>query len=346
VAPNKPVAACYYYHQVYNTPRMRKHKWLLVTLFLAVLLAYFRYSHGIVQQDNYIGYARMLPGLVGQISFFDSRLFPGLPILIYIFTFFVRNFYLAGYIITLLSFIGSYFLLYKITNSKLSFLPLIFPPILLNLASLIDTEFPFIFLLILGYFFIKKEKFAWAFIIIGLSVWFRLAGVAVMFGVFIYSLIEKDIKKFFTYLPYFLIPVLLLVIYNVHFFGSVNPFYQLFTYENLHPGRISIGLVQLGQDIIRAYRWGWFRILLSGFAYVLLFAVLWLKSIKTKSVGFWMITGIYIFTLMVNLVPFLENIGRYLAPTIPLFWLFFYKKFTAEKWVYFLLPVSLFVVLL
>lgn len=324
----------------------RDHKWFIISLFFAVFLALFRFSHGVIQQDNYVGYAQMFPDLVSKISFFDSRLFPGLPILIYLVTFFVRNYYVAGYLITFISFTGSYYLLYKITNSKLSILPLIFPPILLNLASLIDTEFPFIFLILLGYFLIKKKKLAWAFAILGLSVWFRLAGVAVMFGIFIYFLIQKDLKKFFIHLPYFFIPVVALMIYNVRFFGAGNPFYQLFTYENLHPGRISLGLVQLGEDLIRAYRWGWYRILLSGLAYFVLFAVLWLKSIKIRNIEFWMITGIYIYTLAVNLVPFLENLGRYLAPTIPLFWIIFQSKFKDKKWVYFLLPVSFIVVLL
>ena len=325
---------------------LSKHKWFVISLILAVFLAFFRFNHGIIQQDNYVGYAQMLPSSVDKISFFDSRLFPGLPILIYLFTFFVRNYYLAGYIITLFSFAGSYFLLYKITNSRLSFLPLIFPPILLNLASIIDTEFPFIFLLILGYWLIKSKKLAWAFVVIGLSVWFRLAGVAVIFGLFIYFLVAKDLKRFITHLPYFLIPVVILLIYNVHFFGFANPFYQLFTYETLHPGRISIGAVQLWQDLIRAYRWGWYRILLSGLAYVLLFTFLWLKSIKIRLLPFWIITGIYFFTLTVNLVPFLENLGRYLAPTVPLFWLMYYKRFSGKRWVYFLLPISLIVVLL
>lgn len=323
-----------------------KHKWFFISLFLAVFLAFFRFGHGIIQQDNYVGYAQAFPGSINKISFFDSRLFPGLPILIYIFTFFVRNYYLAGYLIIFLSFAGSYFLLYKITNSGLSFLPLVFPPVLLNLASLISTELPFIFLMLLGYVLIKTKKLAWAFTIIGLSVWFRLAGVALIFGVFIYFLITKDLKKFITCLPYFLVPVIFLVIYNIHFFGAGNPFYQLITYETLHPGRISIGVVQLGQDLIRAYHWGWYRILLSGLLYILLFAVLWLKSIKIRSIEFWMITGIYIFTLVVNLVPFLENLGRYLAPTAPLFWLIFYKKLENKKLLYLLIPLSVLAVLI
>jgi hypothetical protein len=323
-----------------------QHKWFAASLILAVFLAFSRFGHGVIQQDNYVDYARMIPGSINKVSFFDSRLMPGLPILIYLITFVVKNHYLAGYIVTLLSFTGSYFLLYKITNSKLSILPLIFPPVLLNLASLIDTEFPFIFLILLGYLLIKRKKLAWAFLVVGLSVWFRLAGVAVIFGVFVYLLIQKDLKKFFTYLPYFLIPVVVLMIYNVHFFGTRNPFYQLFTYEVLHPGRISIGVIQLGQDLIRAFRWGWYRIIFSGFVHIVLFAVLWLKSIKVRSLEFWIITGIYIFTLTVNLVPFLENLGRYLCPTIPIYWIMFYSKFRSSKILYLILPLSALVVLI
>jgi hypothetical protein len=325
---------------------MLKHKWLVISLFLIVSLAIFRYNSGIVQQDNYLAYARILPTSVGSISFFESRLLPGLPVLIYLVRQIVQNYYLAGYVVTVASFIGSYFLLYKITGSKLSVLPLVFPPILLNLATLIDTEFPFIFLMLLGVYFLKKNKFPWAFLIIGISVWFRLAGMAVIFGIFVYFLIRKELGKFLKYTPYFLVPVVLLLLFNTHFFGSRNLFYQIFTYEKLHPGRISIGFIQLGSDLLRAFRWGWYRILFSGLAYIALFTILWVKSVKIRHLEFWTITGIYIFTLLVNLVPFLENLGRYLAPTAPLFWIIFYKKLGKEGLLYLLLPLSALAVLI
>lgn len=313
---------------------------------MIVSLAIFRYNSGIVQQDNYLAYARILPTSVGSISFFESRLLPGLPVLIYLVRQIVQNYYLAGYVVTVASFIGSYFLLYKITGSKLSVLPLVFPPILLNLATLIDTEFPFIFLMLLGVYFLKKNKFPWAFLIIGISVWFRLAGMAVIFGIFVYFLIRKELGKFLKYTPYFLVPVVLLLLFNTHFFGSRNLFYQIFTYEKLHPGRISIGFIQLGSDLLRAFRWGWYRILFSGLAYIALFTILWVKSVKIRHLEFWTITGIYIFTLLVNLVPFLENLGRYLAPTAPLFWIIFYKKLGKEGLLYLLLPLSALAVLI
>jgi len=45
---------------------------------------------------------------------------------------------------------------------------------MLNLASLIDTEMPFIFLIILGYYLLKNKKLPLAFLVIGFSVWLGL----------------------------------------------------------------------------------------------------------------------------------------------------------------------------
>lgn len=324
--------------------QISRHKWFIICLFIAVLLAILRFNNGIIQQDNYIDYAKLLPSGVTNISFYDSRLMPGLPILIYLLHFITGNYYVAGYLITLASFVGCYLMLYKLTRSNLSFLPLIFPPILLNLASLIDTEFPFIFLILLSYFLLKKRNYRWAFLLIGFSIWFRLAGFAILGGVFVYMVLKKEAGKFFLNLPYFLLPVVLLCVYNIHYFGVENPFYQLFTYESLHPGRISFGIIQLAQDLVRAFRWGWYRILVSGFFYIFIYFYLYIKAFKAKNLEFWLITFLYIFTLTVNLVPFLENLGRYLAPTIPLFWLMFYPKLRNSKILYFALPFSAMVV--
>jgi hypothetical protein len=322
-----------------------EHKWFLITLVIAVFMAFIRFNSGVVQQDNYIGYAKLFPDSVNKISFFDSRLFPGLPFIIYLLNFLTRDFFISGYVITFLSLIASYFLLFKITKSKLSFLPLIIPPIMLNLATLINTELPFIFLMLLAYWFLKKEKLSLAFLIIGLSIWFRLVGLGVLFGVFVYFLIKRNLKDFLLNLPYFLIPVVALLIYNVHFFGSNNLFYQLTTYGELHPGRINIGLFQLFSDLARAVRWHWYRIFFSGLIYTIFFAFCWIKSIKLKSLEFWIITGIYIFTLSLNFVPFLENIGRYLAPAVPIFWIIFHKKLENIRLLYLLIPISVLVVL-
>ena len=326
--------------------KILKHKWFIISIFFAVLLVFFRFDKGEIQQDNYIGYAEYLPSDVSNISFYDSRLLPGLPILIYLLHIITGNYYIAGYLLILASVVACYFLLYKLTKSTLSFLPLIFPPIMLNLASLIDTEFPFIFFAILTCYLFKKVSLKWGFLILGLSVWFRLVGFAVLGGVFIYMLLKKRIKVFFLNLPYFLIPVLLLCLYNIHYFGAQNPFYQLITYEALHPGRISVGFIQLIQDLTRAFRWGWYRILVSGIFYIFIFVYLFFKACKTKDLEFWIITSIYLFTLSVNLVPFLENLGRYLAPTLPFFWIIFYFRLKKLKFLYLAIPLSALIVLL
>ncbi len=326
--------------------QIRKHKWFIIVLFLSVFLVFFRFNKGIIQQDNYVGYAEFLPSRVSSIPYYDSRLLPALPILIYILHFITGDYYVAGYLVTLVSVVGCYWLLYKLTKSTLSFIPLIFPPVMLNLASLIDTEIPFIFLIILAYSLIKKGNLKWAFLFIGFSVWFRLVGLAILGGITIYMFLKKRLRTFFLNLPYFAIPVILLCVYNIHYFGSQNPFYQLFTYEILHPGRISVGFIQLIQDLTRAFRWGWYRILTSGIFYIFVFVSLYFKAYKTKNLEFWIITGIYLFTLTVNLVPFLENLGRYLAPTIPLFWMIFYSRLKSSKLLYLTIPLSVIVVLL
>lgn len=325
--------------------KISKHKYFALTLLLVVSLAFFRFQNGDIQQDNYVGYAEALPFSIDKISYYDSRLLPGLPILIYVFGYLTGNLYTAGYLITFLSFAGSYLLLYKITKSKLSFLPLVFPPALLNLSSLIDTEFPFIFLSLLAYYLIKDKRWNLAFLVIGISVWFRLAGLAILAGIFGYLLIKKDLHKFFINLPYFLIPLVLLLSYNIYFFGAKSPFYQLFTYEALHPQRISFGLLQLTQDLIRALDWGWYKIFISGAFYMVFYAWMYIKAFDFKKIEFWIITGLYFFTLSINLVPFLENLGRYLAPTVPFFWLIHNGK-VKKGWIPAVLLVASFLIVI
>ncbi len=324
--------------------KIYKHKLFILCVIISVFLAFIRFNNGIVQQDNYVGYSETLPLNVGKISFFESRLLPGLPIVIYLLHFITGNSFLAGYVVVILSLIGSYVLLYKLTGSKYSFLPLIFPPILLNLSSLIDTEMPFVFLMLLAIYFYKKDLFRWAFLVLGISVTFRIAGIAIFAGMVFYMIMTKKIKKAVLNLPYFLIPVVLLVIYNVYFFGIKNPFYQLFTYEALHPSRISFGMGQLFYDLIRAARWHWYRILLSGFFYITFYICLYWKALKSRGLEFWIITAFYIFTLGINLVPFLENLGRYLAPIVPIFWLIFYKNIKKTIPVVLLIVISTIIV--
>lgn len=316
------------------------HKFFFLSLVLVVILDLFRFKSGIVQQDNYVGYAMVLPSPTSQLSFYDSRLFPGLPIVISLFSRAFINPFLIGYIVAAASFAGSYFLVYKMTDSKLSVLPLIFPPILLNLATIISSEMPFIFLTLLALLFAKKRSFSLAFLAIGISVWFRLAGVGVFFGVFVYLFLTKKFRELSLALPYFLLPVSGLLIYNFLMFGSKGIFYQLATYRELVVGRSNVVIIQLALDVLRALRWHWFRILISGLFYIIFLSYVLIKSIKLGRLEFWLIAGLYLFTLSFGAVPFLENLGRYLAPAVPIFWVRFYREFSKEWLFYILLPLS------
>lgn len=324
------------------TKLLIEHKWLFVSLILAVLLAFIRYSHNNIQQDDYVAYAVGFPNNLGDLSFY----FPGLPLLIRFLIPVFRSPYLAGYFVALTSFCGSYILLYKMTGSKLSILPLIFPPIMFNLATIVGSDMPFVFIILLAIYFMKKKYLPLAFFVIGISIWFRLAGIGVFFGVFVYHLVAKKMREFFVALPYFLVPIVGLMIYNSILFGPGNIFYQVVTYRRVAGSRAHIAAIQLGFDVLRAYRWHWFRVLASGLFYIAFYASTLVYAFKLKSAEFWIMLGLYLFTLSLGPTPFLENLGRYLAPAIPLFWLIFHNRFKSDSWLYILLPVSAVAVLI
>lgn len=308
----------------------------------------FRFHQGIIQQDNYLGYANSLVNGLKDISYFDSRLFPGLPLIIYLLNLIFGNTLLCGYLAVFSAFIGSYIILYKLTGSTNSFIPLIFPPVMLSQASLIATEFPVIFIMLLSLYFFKKGKFALAVLFSAFGFWIR--AIAVIPGIVIFVwLLYKNGKNAMKYLPYLLLPFVLLAVFNLHFFGSGNLFQQFMAYRQLGVG--TLGITQILSDIPRAWRWEWYRIFASGIFYFSLSIFMFAATLKRKISIFDKILSatllaslLFIFSL--NSVPFLENLGRYLAPTIPLFWLMFHDKFKSEKWLYFLLPISLAVTLL
>ena len=263
-----------------------KHKWFVVSLILAVLLVFYRFNQGSIQQDSYITYAEGFPN---ELEKFPAY-FPGLPLAIRILMSFFRSPYVSGYFIALASLCGLYFLLYKMTGSKMSILPLIFPPIILNLATIIGTDMPFIFIVVLAIYLIKKKYLPFAFFVIGISVWFRLAGVAVIFGVFMYYLTTKKLREFFINLPYFLIPIVGLMAYNFFLLGPRNTFLQVSTYQAIGNPNINFVLPQLGMDIVRAFRWRWFRVLGSGVFYIIFYGSILIFSFRKNRLNF----GLYL----------------------------------------------------
>jgi hypothetical protein len=325
-------------------------RFFVVCLILVAVMA-LRFHQGQVQQDNYLGYTSSLVGGLKNISFFDSRLFPGFPAIIYIINLILGNILLSGYLAVFSAFIGSYILLYKLTGSSLSFLPLIFPPVMLNQATLVATEMPAIFLILLCLYLFKRQKFALSILVSAFGFWIRPVAIIPADVIFIYLLIKNKIKVI-KYLPFFLLPVVLLLLFNLNFFGSNDLFHQFKAYRSLGVG--TLGIVQIFADIPRSLRWGWYRIFVSGILYfssaVLLLtgALIEIKKkadVFVKIVAFTLLASL-LFIFSFNSVPFLENLGRYLAPAMPLFWIIFHKKLKIGKWAYFLLPASLLIVLL
>jgi len=342
-----------YTYNIRNLVRtFRKDSGLFISLIVIFLLILYRFQNGIIQQDNYVGYAKSLENGLKDLSYFDSRLFPGLPILIYIFEKITFNYYAAGYLVVLFSFIGAYVLLNRITNSKANILPLIFPPIMLGIATLIASEYLTIFLILLTSYLFLNRRYSLAAFTSGINILFRPAGsllfIAMIVALYFHS--RKDLK--IKYFIYFSMPISFLMLYNKIFFNSLSPFYQLITYKNVSPYGNAIGFIGVLNDLVRAYKWHQYDILISGMFYLTFFScylqVVLEKYKKQKDMNtLFLILSILLFSFFVlsySFMPYLENFARYLAPTIPLFWILENKSISKNVYIYIGLVLSLLVV--
>lgn len=327
---------------------LNNHWRFLISALIVLGLIYIRYLAGTTEQDNYLEYAKVFP-LLKNLSYYDLRLFPGLPLYIYFLNHFTNNFLFSGYLVIFLSFAGSYWILYKMTGSNISFLPLMFPPAILVQATLISTEMLSIFLIVLSIYLLKNKKYFWSSLISGFSFWVRPIASLSFLGDLFVLLKLKNFKRIILNIFVFLFPISLFILFNSYFFGTKNIFYQFSVYRDI--GHPVIGLVQIWKDIERTFLWHWFRILISGAFYLLLFLFLLIKIFKEKLNNFGLsiliiILGMTMFVFSFTSEPFLENLGRYLTPIFPLFWLIFYGKFKKEKIIYILIPISIIAVLL
>ncbi|MCX6705248.1 MAG: hypothetical protein NT162_02830, partial [Candidatus Woesebacteria bacterium] len=174
-----------------------------------------------------------------------------------------------------------------------------------------------------------------------------IPGVIVLIYLFFKN--GRNTVKYFSFLFF---PLTLFAIFNVHFFGLGDLLHQFMAYRKL--GVNTLGITQVFTDISRAYRWGWYRIFASGvfyFSLSLSFLGCTLANMKKKIGNFnkilsFVLLASLLFVFSVNSVPFLENLGRYLAPTAPLFWVIFYKKLENKKLLYLLIPLSVLAVLI
>jgi len=145
----------------------------------------------------------------------------------------------------------------------------------------------------------------------------------------------------------------MLMAYNLFFFNSVSPFYQLFVYKEVSPYGNSIGFIQVINDVVRAYKWGQLSIFFSGIFYLGLFIYGIIKIVNHRVIlhnikyfftacsGTFMI--LYVFSY--SFTPFLENFARYLTPLIILWWIIIKNKIRIPRYVYILIFFSVIMVL-
>ncbi len=327
------------------------HWGFIVSAIVVIGLMFIRFQKGEVQQDNYLQYAATLSDRLTGLSDFDARLFPGLPLLIFLVRIVIGNYVTAGYLVVFSAFFGSYALLYKLTGSKYSYLPLIFPPALLDEASIISTDLVAIFLILLCIYFFKRRLYKIMALISGLSVWVRPLGAIFFIGILFYLFWKKKLSAILPSLAYFIIPIFLLGLYNIFIFGLIGILHPYQVYSQA--GHIVLGFVQLVKDIYRTLQWGQYRIFISGISYLALFLSILVYTLrnflknkeKEEVVIFFIIWAISAFLLLLGFTPYLENFGRYLTPLFPLIWILLYKKLENPLLAYLLLLVSIGVVL-
>lgn len=321
---------------------------LFIIVFLS-LLAVIRRLVGLVQEDNYVGYALSFNQGLKDLSYYDSRLFPGFPIIIYVLNLILGNPHIASFIIMFFFFILSFLLFGKITKSGNNLFIFLFPPIMLDVVSKIANEYLTIFLILLTVYFFLNKKYSLSAFAAGLCMWVRPVGVllfpAMLISLFIY---KKEKIKLPVFLS-FLAPIGLFMIFNYQFFNTLSPFYQLFVYKEVSPYGNSIGFIQIIIDIYRTILFKQPSVFFSGVFYLGLFLYGVVKLVKNfpsfKNINHFFISVsiilmiFYVFVYSFN--PFLENLGRYIVPIIILWWVLFKDKINIPKYAYLLVPFSI-----
>jgi len=318
----------------------------LAVLFLHGILFLFlkNYPPFGIQQENFLGYAHALRSgdFANAISWYDSRLFPGLSFLIFLLNFVTQNGFISGLLIILISlsliyFIADHFIQKPIYSLWLT----VFPPIVFEQTSKISTELVLIALLMLFYYFFTKEKYLFSSLISSYATIIRPISICAFLPLFLYLLRSQQKKLAAKALLIFLIFPLFLALFNLYHWGAV--FHQAAVYRGID--RPSLGFIQWLLDIRRTIAWGQWRILLSGLAYSCFTFFLIFRILKEKKdflvrgdnflVKTWaVLTMVFIFSI--GPTPFLEYLSRFSAVFFPLVLLANYNYFYSLRKLFYL----------
>lgn len=295
--------------------------WFIVTgILCSVMLV--RIGRGEIDQDPYLHYADFLVQKNdAPLAYSDSRLLPGLPLILasVISVVPINRFTLV--IFMLGWWWASSYLIAKISANDKMWWVLLFPPIMLDQMTQISTESVLVMILLTTLRWWQKKRYQLASLCLGLGMWFRLISAAFFVALLCKLFQEKKYKLAITTTAWFLVPLVALFWFNTRLFGAGSELQQLFTYVEV--GRAQPALIQLGRDVWRAWEWGWLRILFSGLVYLGfwlgLFRQAWInahRAKKNKNTRLWWAVGLSmsVFVFSVGPTPFLEEFSRFLVP--------------------------------
>lgn len=317
---------------------------------LVVLVLGWRLIQGEIVQDPYLHYASSLGGGEFRIEYGNSRLFPGLPVILWFIGLFGVDLVMAGYAVMILSLLLSWLIGKRLTNN-FDWLWLFFPPIMLDQYTQISTEGLMVMLMFLSLLLVKKRKYLEAGLVLGAGVWVRLAMLAMAMGMAVVLVRERKASQLSRLVAGVMVGVTGLLVYNRLMFGEGEWLYQLRVYQDV--GRAELAMVQLVRDVFRAIDWGWYRILASGIIYLGFWAMVAVNLGRQKVKSQWqkmaVMSALFLsaFVFSVGPTPFLEEFSRFLVPVFALgglFWSRWSQRKQAIVW--FLVAVSVMVVVL
>jgi hypothetical protein len=307
---------------------MRIFAIIVVALIVRLTVSYFQLHspNFYIQQDSYVDYATMLShGTINNTAYFDrynTRLFPGYPVLILLFSRIIGSPILAGYLISLVSSLVAIYLFWKLTKNTIFTLVFsIFPPIWVEQATKVATEPLTVILLLAGLLLYRKNKFFLTGLILGFATDVRLISACLFFAIIFQLLITKKWSKLVTVAAGFSILILSLVIYNYLLFGSSEVFRQFIVYPVTTQAKL--GIFQIISDISRNIRNHEYRVLISGFLYLIFsfWGIIKLykhrKSSNTVQLLFYWVLFSLIFILSYGPSQLFEDFRRFIVPIIP-----------------------------
>lgn len=311
---------------------MNKTLVLIVILFLSLAVRLIILNDHVnnlnypIQQDGYADYAVALKeGTLNsgkKFSLVETRLFPGYPMLIFASTPIFKSEINAGLAISLISSIIAIILFWNLSKSLFATgIFAFFPPVWVLQSTKVSTEPISVLLLLLSIILFKRKNFLLTGIFLGLAFDIKLISICLFLVLLLLSIKKYSIKSFLYLSLGFLITVLFLFFYNYLVFGMEGIFKQFQIYYSIN--RVSIGFVQIVQDVFRAIDWKQYRILLSGLFYLLinLFALFQLHKHRNTSLlyqicFFWMLFSL-IFVFLLGPTPLLEEFARFSVPFVP-----------------------------